>query len=50
MVNLTVDFFLKKLILKNEKENLITIKNNNVENSVVDCFKKIYIVQHNLIN
>ena len=36
-------FFLKKINLKNEdeKENLITIKNNNVENSVVNYFKNV---------
>ena len=36
-------FFLKKINLKNEdeKENLVTIKNNNVENSVVNYFKNV---------
>ena len=36
-------FFLKKINLKNEdeKENLIAIKNNNVENAVINYFKNV---------
>ncbi len=40
--------FLKKINLKNEeeKDNLITIKNNDVENSVVNYFKNIIRTDH----
>ena len=40
--------FLQKINLKNEeeKDNLITIKNNDVENSVVNYFKNIIRTDH----